>query len=80
MSSLAIDPDDVTEVLLADGWHEVDKDSFDLDAYEYITERTTDEDGNESSEALCYWQAGSPASVRLASTSSTPQDPMSLVP
>jgi len=35
--SLAIDVDNVTEVLLADGWHVVLRDSFDLDSYEYIS-------------------------------------------
>lgn len=34
--SLAIDVDDVTAVLLADGWHDVADDSFDLDSYEYL--------------------------------------------
>lgn len=34
--SLMIDIDNVTAVLLADGWHQVHGDSFDLDAYEYI--------------------------------------------
>ena len=41
--SLAINPDEVGEVLLADGWHEVDdladgsgRSSFDLDSYEYV--------------------------------------------
>jgi hypothetical protein len=33
--SLYIDVDNVTEVLLADGWHTVADGSFDLDAYEY---------------------------------------------
>lgn len=33
--SLAIDVDNVTAVLLADGWHTVVDDSFNLDAYEY---------------------------------------------
>ena len=33
--SLAINADDVTAVLLADGWHEVPARSFDLDSYEY---------------------------------------------
>ncbi len=33
--SLAIDVDEVTEVLLADGWHTVSDKSFELDAYEY---------------------------------------------
>ena len=37
--SLAIDPSQVTDVLLADGWHEVTDLSFDLDSYEYV-ERT----------------------------------------
>lgn len=47
--SLAIDPDNVTHVLLADGWHACDFDctrandkekasSFCFDAYEYFTE------------------------------------------
>jgi hypothetical protein len=34
--SLAIDVDDVTAVLLADGWHEVADASFELDAYEFV--------------------------------------------
>ena len=34
--SLAIDVDTVTHVLLADGWHKVEKASFALDAYEYL--------------------------------------------
>lgn len=34
--SLAIEVDDVTEVLLADGWHTVLDASFLLDAYEYM--------------------------------------------
>lgn len=34
--SLAIDVDHVTEVLLADGWHQVLDGSFTLDAYEYL--------------------------------------------
>lgn len=33
--SLGIEVDDVTAVLLADGWHVVEGDSFDLDAYEF---------------------------------------------
>jgi hypothetical protein len=33
--SLHIEVDDVKFVLLADGWHEVAGDSFDLDAYEF---------------------------------------------
>lgn len=33
--SLNIDIDTVTEVLLEDGWHQVEDVSFDLDAYEY---------------------------------------------
>jgi hypothetical protein len=32
--SLYIDVDRVSSVLLADGWHAVAEDSFDLDAYE----------------------------------------------
>lgn len=34
--SLAIDIDEVSEVLLADGWHTVLDDSFYVDAYEMI--------------------------------------------
>ncbi len=34
--SLAIDVDDVTAVLLADGWHQVADASFTLDSYEYL--------------------------------------------
>lgn len=33
--SLNIEVDDVYEVLLADGWHEVADRSFDLDSYEF---------------------------------------------
>lgn len=33
--SLWIDVDKVVAVLLADGWHDVDNNSFALDAYEY---------------------------------------------
>lgn len=33
--SLSIRVDDITAVLLADGWHEVVAGSFDTDAYEY---------------------------------------------
>ena len=35
--SLAIDTNDVAAVLLADGWHNVTDQSFDLDSYEYLT-------------------------------------------
>lgn len=34
--SLAIDTNRVTRVLLADGWHQVADQSFDIDAYEYV--------------------------------------------
>jgi hypothetical protein len=34
--SLAIDPAQVTAVLLVDGWHHVHGGSFDLEAYEYV--------------------------------------------
>ena len=34
--SLAIDVDEVTDVLLADGWHVVCDESFSIDTYEYI--------------------------------------------
>lgn len=33
--SLAIQTDDITHVLLADGWLEVADQSFDIDSYEY---------------------------------------------
>ena len=33
--SLAIEPENVIAVLLADGWHSVQPQSFDLDAYEF---------------------------------------------
>ena len=33
--SLYINPDEVSAVLLADGWHEVAAGSFDLDSYEF---------------------------------------------
>ena len=34
--SLSIDTNAVTRVLLADGWHDVANESFDLDAYEFM--------------------------------------------
>lgn len=34
--SLAIETDDIIEVLLADGWYTVDNESFGIDAYEYM--------------------------------------------
>ena len=34
--SLAIDVDAVTAVLLADGWHPVHEQSFDVDSYEFV--------------------------------------------
>jgi hypothetical protein len=34
--SLAIDVDEITHVLLADGWHEIEQGSFFLDSYEYV--------------------------------------------
>jgi hypothetical protein len=34
--SLAIDTETVTGVLLADGWHNVRKGTFDLDSYEFL--------------------------------------------
>lgn len=34
--SIAIQVDNVTAVLLADGWHDVADDTFDLDSYEYL--------------------------------------------
>jgi hypothetical protein len=41
--SLAIDVDNITHVLLADGWHEVRDASFGTDTYEFVGgERTGD--------------------------------------
>jgi hypothetical protein len=34
--SLAIDVDNITHVLLADGWHEVHDASFGTDSYEFV--------------------------------------------
>jgi hypothetical protein len=34
--SLAIDVDNITHVLLADGWHEVHDTSFAIDSYEFM--------------------------------------------
>lgn len=34
--SLYINPEEVTQVLLADGWHEVKKETFGIDAYEFV--------------------------------------------
>jgi hypothetical protein len=34
--SLAVDTDTVQAVLLADGWHRVGAQTFDIDAYEYV--------------------------------------------
>jgi len=34
--SLAIDVDKIKGVLLSDGWHEVSKKSFTMDAYEFL--------------------------------------------
>lgn len=34
--SIAIDTDRVSGVLLADGWHQVEGTSFDLDSYEFV--------------------------------------------
>ena len=36
--SLMINIDGVTDVLLEDGWHEVEEQSFNLDSYEYVQE------------------------------------------
>lgn len=40
--SLWIDTNKVVAVLLADGWHEVDGNTFDIDAYEYCESRKPD--------------------------------------
>ena len=42
--SLAIDVDQVTEVLLADGWHYVFDQSFTLDAYEFFDQYARETD------------------------------------
>lgn len=34
--SLAINPDHITRVLLADGWHPVHNTSFNIDSYEFV--------------------------------------------
>ena len=34
--SLAIEVDDITQVLLADGWHTVDDASFGIDSFEFM--------------------------------------------
>jgi hypothetical protein len=39
--SLAIDVDNITHVLLADGWHEVDDASFGTDSYEFVGDEGT---------------------------------------
>ena len=39
--SLSIDVNRVEKVLLADGWHHVAEQSFDLDAYEFVDEGVT---------------------------------------
>lgn len=46
--SLAIDVDNVTNVLLADGWHGVANGSFDIDAYEFVIEDRPVHGGGES--------------------------------
>jgi hypothetical protein len=42
--SLAINVKKVAAVLLVDGWHDVSRDSFTIDAYEYLWRRSTDPD------------------------------------
>jgi hypothetical protein len=34
--SLAIDPESVSAVLMADGWHEIERGSFRVDSYQYL--------------------------------------------
>lgn len=46
--SLAIQCKDVAEVLLADGWHEVELGSFDLDAYEFLNDEELVHGGGKS--------------------------------
>lgn len=45
--SLWIDVDQVTDVLLADGWHVVDDKSFDLDSYDFHSHGTALPPGGE---------------------------------
>ncbi len=40
--SLAIDIDEVVEVLLTDGWHKVLDNSFCMDSYEFVWGKTSD--------------------------------------
>jgi len=46
--SLAIQTNDVVGVLLADGWHEVKRGSFDLDAYEFEKDQVEVHGGGKS--------------------------------
>jgi hypothetical protein len=46
--SLAIDVDEVTAVLLADGWHKVAEESFDIDSYEFVAGSRTVHGGGDS--------------------------------
>ena len=56
--SLAIDIDNVTAVLLADGWHKVARESFDMDAFEFVHEERTVHGGGEcgvSATGFSFW-------------------------
>ncbi|RSM73470.1 hypothetical protein DMH04_41400 [Kibdelosporangium aridum] len=46
--SLAIDVDEITAVLLADGWHTVANKSFTLDSYEFVWRDSTMHGGGQS--------------------------------
>jgi len=44
--SLKINIDSVDGVMLADGWHKVDKNSFEMDSYEFSGEKDSVEQGD----------------------------------
>lgn len=46
--SMWIDSDNVSSVLLADGWHDVKERSFDIDAYEYHHQEVAIHGGGQS--------------------------------
>ena len=76
--SLAIDVDRVIQVLLADGWHEVLDDSFDLDAYEFIhSSRPIHKGGQSGPRATAsYASALAQISLRRALHGTRPRRPM----
>jgi hypothetical protein len=64
--SLAIDLDDVTAVLLADGWHEVAGESFTLDAYEFMWRGQSAHSGGSSGVCSTGFAFKTPAGEHLA--------------